>query len=101
MCQDQNSKDERCFSGARVSKIQDAGSRRGRGKGGGTEGEGSGWGRGGASHRKSSVSGIKSFNGSFSLTLGKYQKGNIMQVVEQGGLDRIRSEEELTIVTSA
>ena len=65
------------------------------------EGEGSGWGRGGASHRKSSVSGIKSFNGSFSLTLGKYQKGNIMQVVEQGGLDRIRSEEELTIVTSA
>lgn len=47
------------------------------------------------------MSGIKSFNGSFSLTLGKYQKGNIMQVVEQGGLDRIRSEEELTIVTSA
>lgn len=73
----------------------------GGGKEGGTEGEGSGWGRGGASHRKSSVSGIKSFNGSFSLTLGKYQKGNIMQVVEQGGLDRIRSEEELTIVTSA
>lgn len=72
-----------------------------RGDGGGTEGEGSGRGRGGASHRKSSVSGIKSFNGSFSLTLGKYQRGNIMQVVEQGGLERIRSEEELTIVTSA
>lgn len=54
MCQDQNSKDERCYSGARVSKIQDAGSRRGRGKGrgdgggGGKEGGRRGRGVGGA-----------------------------------------------------
>lgn len=48
MCQDQNSKDERCYSGAGVSKIQDAGSRRGRGEGGGTEGGRRGRGVGGA-----------------------------------------------------